>query len=345
METLLLDLLQLPAVPRETLVIYREEGNLSDHFRATGARMTRMTPREGFDIRYLFRLRRLLRRERVDILHAQHPLEAARAWLACLFTGVKIVQTFHGYDFHQSRVGALVTRWMIRRASLNIFVSETQRRYYMQRYRLALTPRQAVVYNGVRFDKIPTVARREGCPDVWSLGMVGNFVAGRDQQTVCRFLKLLKEAGVPFRFLFAGNHETPRGEACARYIREHGLSAEVTLAGPRDDVPAILAGLDAFIYASDHDTFGIAVIEAIAAAIPVFVNDWEVMREITADGTLATLYRTRDEHDLLRLFLDFTARPPAYRHAAARSATLVRSRYDIHHHLSRLHEQYHRLLP
>jgi hypothetical protein len=72
----------------------------------------------------------------------------------------------------------------------------------------------------------------------------------------------------------------------------------------------------------------------------VFVNDWEVMREITEGGALATLYQTGDEADLLRHFLDFTRQPEAYRQRAAVAATRVKEKYDIRHHLAGLHEQY-----
>ncbi|MDR0765587.1 MAG: glycosyltransferase, partial [Odoribacteraceae bacterium] len=291
METLLLDLLRQAARDgREILLVYREEGNISPLFEATGVRMFRIPARGGIDLAALRQTRRLLRDERVDVVHAQHPLEAARAWLACLATGIKVVETLHGYDFNATRKGRCILKWMLRRARLNVFVSETQRAYYAKKYRLKGNDRNVVVYNGILFDKISRRVPSPAPPACWTLGMVGNFNTVRDQLMVCRFLARLKSAGIAFRFLFIGNAATPHGDACTRYCREHDLSREVTFTGTRDDVPALLAGLDAFVYATRHDTFGIAIIEAIAAAIPVFVNDWEGTREVTRDGALATLY-------------------------------------------------------
>ncbi|MDR2413490.1 MAG: glycosyltransferase family 4 protein [Odoribacteraceae bacterium] len=347
METLLLDLLQQAGTAsHEMMVIYREEGNMSPLFKATGARMFRLAARKGLDIRFLWRLRRLLRAEGVDVVHAQHPLEAAYAWLACLGAGVKVVETLHGYDFGLTGKGTRIMKWMLKRAHLNVFVSETQRAYYMKKYRLPDDGRQVVVYNGIHFAKIERRDDRESAPaspGCWSLGMVGSFGAVRDQMTVCRFLSRLKSSGISFRFLFAGNDDTPSGEACARYCRENGLEREVRFLGTRDDVPALLAGLDAFVYASRHDTFGIAVIEAIAAAIPVFVNDWEVMREVTGNGALAVLYKTGDAEDLYRHFLDFTTRPGFYREQARKAAARVTNLYSVEQHLSALSSHYSRI--
>ncbi|MDR0544066.1 MAG: glycosyltransferase [Odoribacteraceae bacterium] len=173
--------------------------------------------------------------------------------------------------------------------------------------------------------------------------MVGNFAPGRDQMLVCRFLSRLKTSGVDFRFLFIGNADTPGGRACKDYCLSRDLSREVEFLGVRDDVPALLASLHAFIYATRHDTFGIAVIEAIAAGLPVFVNDWGVFREITDNGSLATLYKTGNPDDLLRLFLDFSANPLPYRDKATRAATRVRELYSIQQHASQLREHYARL--
>lgn len=106
--------------------------------------------------------------------------------------------------------------------------------------------------------------------------------------------------------------------------------------GARSDVPELLANWDAFMYSTDHDTFGIAVVEAIASGLPTFVNDWEVMREITDYGKLAHLYKTKNPEDLLRVFNDFLQNRDAYAHEALKNADLIRRRFSIQQHLQAL---------
>jgi glycosyltransferase involved in cell wall biosynthesis len=109
-------------------------------------------------------------------------------------------------------------------------------------------------------------------------------------------------------------------------------------------VPAILPQLDAFVYSTDHDTFGIAVIEAIASGIPVFVNDRKVMQEITKNGQFATLYKTKDEKDLLDRFLHFLADKERISGQARQHASQIREIYSIQNHLRRLDEVYRSLI-
>ena len=126
-------------VSYQMICVYREDGQLSENYASLGISMYKLTPRKGFDFAYLRSLRKYFLSQHVDIVHAQHPLEACYAWLACLGTKIKIVQSFHGYDFHQTRKGHLILEWMIHRVDLNIFVSETQKRYYVRKYGLCLS--------------------------------------------------------------------------------------------------------------------------------------------------------------------------------------------------------------
>lgn len=249
----------------------------------------------------------------------------------------------------------MLLSFILKRTNANIYVSNYQRKYYSGRYGLR-SDKQLVLYNGIDSSKIelPTthtqlsayVSLREELGvtnDLLLLGMVGNFNDVRDQLTVCRFLDLLNKEGVDFRFIFVGKRieSLPdRYDRCVDYCREKGLEQKVFFLGVRNDVPEILTQLDAFIYSTEHDTFGIAVVEAIMAGVPVFVNDWEVMKEITANGEYATLYKTKDEKDLVREFMLFLQNREAYILKTKKSARLVRSRYSIDMHIENLKNIY-----
>jgi glycosyltransferase involved in cell wall biosynthesis len=348
-ETLLLDVFsQSESSPYQMICIYRKEGELSDSFIASG--VTAFKVKQGKNwmfLLFLWRLRKLLKREKPDIVHAQQSIDAVFARIACLGLPVKIAQTIHGYDFKKSFIVGLIIRLSLKITDVNIFVSSTQRSYYEIAYNKIEETKNTIAYNGVNFDKLDKTG--ENIREVLNLnnnllmGMVGNFVQVREPMTVCRFLDLLNKRKIDFTFLFIGRRDNNNPELyddCQLFCKKNGLGDKVEFVGSRPDVPAILPQLDAFIYSTDHDTFGLAVVEAIASGIPVFVNDLDVMKEITENGKHAILYRTKDEFDLLDKFLFFWEQQEIFKKAALENAKWVRKTYSIQKHVHELFDVY-----
>lgn len=343
-ETLLLDVMQ-KARPFEAFLYYRKSGGaLECDFQKTSVLTSRLTPRFPFDPIYLYILRRNMQKMGVQIVHAQQYLDAIYAKIALLGLGIKIVQTYHGYDYGQSAKGNAMIRWIAHRIDKNIFVSHTQKGYFQKNLHLPIE-KVEVVYNGVNFDKLKD---RESKNNIkLQIGTVGNFVRGRDQLTLCLFLKRLHDAKVDFDFYFVGgrNEKEPwRYDNCVHYCQEQGVMDKVHFMGVRNDVPDLLAKWDVFLYSTDHDTFGIAVVEAMAAGVPVFVNDWEVMKEVTKNGEWATLYETKNVDDLYEKFLVFLQQKSTMLQQAEANASKVRNAYSIEHHIDALHQLYQKVL-
>ncbi|MFV0392319.1 MAG: glycosyltransferase family 4 protein [Paludibacteraceae bacterium] len=307
LETLLLDICQkLQEKDFEAIAVYRKDGVLQGEFLKTNVSFTYLPVRKNI-LAYLLKLRKYFQHNKVEIVHAQQYLDAIFAYAASLGTKRKIVLSVHGFDFDgESRL----LNFILKKTDVNIYVSEYQREYYTEKYKLKLN-KQHVIYNGIDFSKInktniETTDKLRKELDINKstllMGMVGNFNFVRNQFFVCRFLNALKETKTDFHFVFVGKrieNTAQRYDACVNFCEENGLMENVSFLGIRDDVPDILSRLDAFIYATEHDTFGIAVVEAIASGIPVFVNDWDVMNEICENGRFANLYKTNDEKDLL----------------------------------------------
>jgi glycosyltransferase involved in cell wall biosynthesis len=351
-ETLLLDVFKNASQADFNFIgVHRKDGELKKDFYKTNQPVFPLQPAFPFDLRYLFRLRKLLKDQQVDIVHTHQYLDTIYAKIACSGTKIKTVQTIHGFDDIFSGKKNTLLNIALKLADRNIYVSNTQKKYFLKKYPLKSFS-QEVVYNGISFDKIDSF-QSENITDLGNLpekrlllGSVGNFVRGRNQLFICRFLKLLKDTGISFNFLFVGsrNNTIPSlYDECVDYCRKHNLSEDVYFLGGREDVPAILNRLDAFIYSSDHDTFGIAVIEAIAAGIPVFVNDWDVMCEISEEGKFLNLYKTNDEKDLLQRFKLFLDHPVEYKEKAIKNAWQIRQKFNIENHIQELNKLYIRI--
>ena len=335
--------------PFEMILIYRNEGDLSNDYRATGVPMFRIKP-TGLKVGYIPRLRRLLRREKVDILHAQTLRNGLLSILCTCFSRVKLVTSFHGFlSTVKHKIYAHLVMWS---ADASVFVSNYEREWFIKHIFLSPGKRCHVVYNGIDLSKLNKeypvpdfLDESRRFPEVIRLAMVGNFVRGRSPYFICQALKALKDKGVNnILFYFIGKRsltEPERFDDCVRYCRENGLlDTSVFFTGGRDDIPSVLQHIDGFVYSSDCDTFGIAVVEAMAAGIPVVVNDWIVMKEITDNGNLATIYKTLDVDDCATKIEDLTIHIDERKEKARMVADVVRQRYSIENHIQNLFEVY-----
>ena len=350
-ETLVLDTFRRKeAMPYESILVYRSEGELSEAYRATGVPMFRIKP-TGLKLGYIPKLRRLLRKEGVDILHTQTHLNAFLGIFCTCFSKTKLVVSFHGFTL--SALDWVYTQLGLWCADASIFVSKYVQDWYLKRSVFAPGKRCQVVYNGIDFSKFdesyetPDFLKKEDgvSSETVKMVMVGNFSTARSPILLCQALKALKERGLGDVKLYLVGKKTDADpevfDNCVSYCRENGLlDTSVCFMGGRSDVPTILQYMDAFVYATNRDTFGIAVIEAVASGLPAIVNDWEVMKEVTNNGEWASLYKTMDIDDCADKIETFLKHKEQRKEAAQRNAEAVRQRFSIENHIRNLNEVY-----
>ena len=363
-ETLMLDLCRKHTIaPFEMVMIHRKTGVCIDDFQQSGVPVIHLPIKKGRYVSYLWQLRKTLIHNNVTIVHAQLPIDAFNAIIATKGTPIKVVATFHGFYFLQNKRNEWLNKFVLTHLDAACFVSAYEREYYTQHYGLsAYSDKLHVVYNGINFDKLdvqyaipdflkPSDPPQAGKGDSFEhtqdvtprirMAMVGNFVSVRSQSFPCMSIQLLREKGITnFDFYFIGkrNEAEPwRYDDCVRYCEEHNLT-NVHFLGGRSDVPAILQHIDAFVYSTDHDTFGIAVVEAMAAGLPVFVNDWAVMREVLTQSGYAPsdLWQTQNADSLATMIENYLQNPEPWQIKAQHAQKQSRATFSIERHLELL---------
>lgn len=323
--------------PYAPICLYRKEGNLSDAIHNTGVQCVHVQHKNLF--RYLYQLRRTIIQEKINIVHSQTPSNTLLCSIALLGTDVKVITTFHGHSFAEAPWWQRkIVYWKSKQI---ICVSEYEKQYYEQKWNLPKDNKLVVVRNGVDFTKLNTPLNHQS---QINLCMVGNFQGGRSPMVVCQALNKLKETQqlLNMQFYFIGKRveaEPWRYDECVQYCEAHKL-ANVHFLGGRNDVPELLHQMDGFVYSTEHDTFGIAVVEAMAAGLPVIVNDWAVMKEITKNGQWATLFETGNVVDCANKIEDLLNNLKARKAEAKEIAKQVREEYSIEKHIERLDHIY-----
>ncbi len=152
-----------------------------------------------------------------------------------------------------------------------------------------------VVYNGVcgrEFDGCKSALRQRGTPP-FSIGMVARLEKHKDHATLIRAAKILKDRGRNVVVEIVG--EGSQRNALQQLIDANGLADTVTLLGMRRDIAEVLANLDLFAFSTTPDEgFGIALVEAMLAGVPIVASDVGACREVLDDGRLGRLVPPRD---------------------------------------------------
>jgi glycosyltransferase involved in cell wall biosynthesis len=144
-------------------------------------------------------------------------------------------------------------------------------------------------------------------------------------------------------FVIAGEDKSPSGEnriALEKLIRELGLNDNVKLIGWVDDMPTFLATLDLFVSAARSEPFGLAIVEAMAAGVPVVATASEGAREIIEDHTSGRLVPIGDVTSLAKA-LGELMNDENERHRLAQNAKAVaRAQFSLERMVEAVEEVY-----
>jgi glycosyltransferase involved in cell wall biosynthesis len=316
-----------------------DEGDLTPQARSRGIAPVVIPPlgraiRPARDLAALGRLVGLFRRLRPDLVHTHTAKAGTLGRVAAGLAGVPIlVHTFHGHVMEGyfspalSRVFLGVERALARRTDRIVTVSPRVRQSL-----LALgigRPEQVeVVPLGLPLQRFaaagPGRARlreRHGLPpEVPLLGIVGRLVPIKDHPTL--FAALTREEAGTAHLLVVG--DGGRRAALEAMARDLGLAGRVHFLGWRDDLEAILPELDVVICCSRNEGTPVALIEAMAAGVPVLSTDVGGVGDLLVHGKSGWLVPPGDPAALARGIRDLLADPERRRRmvGAARPAAL-----------------------
>jgi glycosyltransferase involved in cell wall biosynthesis len=294
------------------------------------------------------RLRSLIRREGVGLVHVHSPVAAAGA-RAVAGRGTRVVYTEHNlWDrYHPAtRAANLVT---FPRNDHVFAVSETVRtsiRYPGPLRRLPMPPVETL-HHGLDPAALATPAddgvRAElGIPeDAPVVGTVANFKAAKDHATLLRAAVQVRQAVPSVRFVLVG--QGPLEAETRRLAGQLGLDETVVFAGFRTDAARLMDAFDAFALSSTYEGLPIALIEAMAAGCPAVATRVGGVPEVVADGVHGVLVPPRDPAalaaGLVRLLGDHSLRSGMGAAAAGRARD-----FDIRKAVRRMEQVYAQLL-
>lgn len=227
-----------------------------------------------------------------DVLHAQDCISArAAARVRDAGAPVTVVRTVHHVDDFTSAILMDCQREAILEPDRVLTVSEVWRRTLAADYGV----RAEVVPNGVDVERYASASpvraaelrRSVGAADRPLLLSVGGIEPRKGSDVLVRALSVLQREGVRPVLAVVGGHSFQDHRAYKEAVLAElpglglELGVDVVTVGtvPDDDMPAWYAAADVLAFPSINEGFGLAVLEAMSAGVPVVTSDLPVFRE------------------------------------------------------------------
>jgi len=232
----------------------------------------------------LVALVRILRAKRPAIVHTHTSKAGVLGRIAAWLAGVPVVvHTPHGHVFYghfgavKSRIFVQVERMLCRMTTALVALTSAERDDHLER-RVGSAGRFAVIPSGIDVERFRG-ARLEGrrippefnCPpDATVIGSIGWLTDIKGHRVLVEALHCLKDEFPQAHVVIVGSGG--QREALQAQAESVGLHDRVHLVGHRKDIERCLAGMDCFVFPSLNEGMGRALIEAMAAGLPVVAS-------------------------------------------------------------------------
>jgi len=286
--------------------------------------------RNSLNLISVFKLARFLRERRIEIIHAHvardYPLAALAASRA---NGTQLVLTRHVlFQLHKTHRLTLRNVARVIAVSRAVFDSLRAQRVFD---RSKLT----VVYNGIDVDRFAGTRKEmaDKRPDSrFRVGMIGHIAPIKGHKEFLRAAAIVCQRRDDVDFVIVGEDKSYKGENRRRIeklIAELKIGPRVKLVGWTNDVAKMLGGFDLFVSPARAEPFGLTIVEAMAAGVPVLATMSEGACEIIDPDQTGRLVPLRDVDALAGAIDELLSDPHECQRLSANAQRAVRERFSL----------------
>ena len=271
--------------------------HLAADFETRGIATHCLNVRSPADLRWVTRLRRLVRDGRFEVVHTHSPAIAAlaRPVLRLRRARVGLVYTEHNRWPSHHTLTRLANRATVRLDDATIAVSNDVRESMGRAGR-----RTEVVVHGVDIERVRShmvqraAARAElGVGDDELLAVtVANLRRDKGYPYLMAAARSIIDGGLPIRFAAAGQGQQ---EAELRALHDElALGERFQMLGYVPDAARVTAAADMFVLSSLHEGLPVSIMEALALGVPVVATRVGGVPELVEHGVSGLLVEPRD---------------------------------------------------
>lgn len=292
----LVTVMGLRALGHRTLVVAHPSGELRQRAKE-GLDVIALAPRTEMDLSAAWRLSRLIKQVKPDIIHAHDPHGVAMAAMALSMSTQPAkppLVASRRVDFRMQ--GNSLSRWKYRQVDCFICASDAIRQILLAD---GVPPLRAVtVHEGIDLSRVDAAPPANLHAELWLphhaplIGNVAALVPHKGQRHLIESAALVVRQVPDARFVVAGEGELR--PVLERAIRDHHLEKHVLLLGFRPDVLSLHKAFDIFAMSSITEGLGTSLLDAMASGKPVVATAAGGIPEVVVDGETGFLVPPRD---------------------------------------------------
>jgi len=293
-------LMGLRALGHRTMLVAHSDGELRQRA-AEGLDLIPLAPKTEMDLSAAWRLSRILKQLKPDIIHAHDPHGVAMAAIA-LSMSTQVAKpplvAARRVDFHLR--GNSLSRWKYRQVDCFICASEAIRQMLVGDG--VPSARTVTVHEGIDIERVERAEPANLHADFWLphqapiVGNVAALVPHKGQRHLIDAAKMVVQQVPDARFVIAGEGELR--PALERQIKDYHLEKHVRLAGFRPDVLSVHKAFDIFVMSSVTEGLGTSLLDAMAAGKPIVGTRTGGIPEVVANDETGLLVPPRDHEAL-----------------------------------------------
>jgi len=272
----------------EPIVCYNEEGLLVSELKEKGIKTIRLNMRSPFDLIAAGKIAKIVKENKIDIIHSQYLRENYIAILAKLFgSKAKIVYTCHFNQIDTKKV-----RFMnkIFYKHLDKIIAIAKIVEYSLIKSGADKEKIKVIYHGVKLSEksaplveCKTKYLQDVEKDKFVISCASRFSEEKGNEFLIRSIeKLNKMTSKPFKVLLANEGQTL--ENCKKMVKDLKLEKVVKFLGYlKDDIDDLYLASDICVTPSKTEGLGLATLESLRFGVPCVVTETGGLTEIIND--------------------------------------------------------------
>src|ERR1041385_1922837 len=293
--------------------------------------------RNSLNLQTAIKLSRFVRANDIRIVHAHVARDYPLAALATGRSKASLILTRHVL-FPLNRIHKLTLRRTSRVIAVSQAVADS-----LQSQSIFAANKVVTIHNGIDLERFARGdAPRHGSRKL-RVGTAGHLAPIKGHEDFVRAAALVIQRHPDVEVVIAGEDKSPAREnraALENLIDELGVGNNVKLVGWIEDMAQFLSTLDLFVSAARSEPFGLAIVEAMAAGVPVVATASEGAREIINDERSGRLVAVRDIASLARVIEELINDKAERQRLAQNAAAVARERFSLRRMVEKTEEVY-----